>query len=256
MSLPILDLLTSIPADEGPRPGSDRAMIAVARVLDVANGGTTVTVSLLGSAGITLPATASTWTGVETAYVLLDPDTGRPIHVLGPAPAPKTGPMSFDPPEATTNTVTCTAHPIWTGTHAPTGWNRFGAAIVGHPRDLSQGDAGTGTLTGLATYGQQIPAIGTASITRAILTAVGNGANPNTWNAVFQCATYTDAGPQPTGPQATGTITSNQTSSIDITALAAGLLAGQGIALVGAVYGGIRGQGESMVLSLECEVES
>ena len=98
MSLPILDLLTSAPADEGPRPGSDRAMIAVARVLDVANGGTTVTASLLGSAGITLPATASTWTGVETAYVLLDPDTGRPIHVLGPAPAPKTGPMSFSPP--------------------------------------------------------------------------------------------------------------------------------------------------------------
>ena len=128
MSLPILDLLSSAPADEGPRPGSDRAMIAVARVLDVANGGTTVTVSLLGSAGITLPATASTWTGVETAYVLLDPDTGRPIHVLGPAPAPKTGPMSLSPPEATTNTVTCTAHPTWTGTHAPTGWNRFGAA--------------------------------------------------------------------------------------------------------------------------------
>jgi len=187
-------------------------MIAVARVLDVANGGTTVTVSLLGSAGITLPATASTWTGVETAYVLLDPDTGRPIHVLGPAPAPKTGPMSFSPPEATTNTVTCTAHPTWTGTHAPTGWNRFSAAIVGHPRDLNQGDAGTGTLTGLATYGQQIPAIGTTSITRATLTATGNGANPNTWNAVLQCATYTDAGPQPTGPQAPTTITSNNTS--------------------------------------------
>ena len=101
MSLPILDLLSSAPADEGPRPGSDRAMIAVARVLDVANGGTTVTVSLLGSAGITLPATASTWTGVETAYVLLDPDTGRPIHVLGPAPAPKTGPMSFPRPPPT-----------------------------------------------------------------------------------------------------------------------------------------------------------
>ena len=130
-------------------------------------------------------------------------------------------------------------------------------AITEHPETtLTDGDAGTGTLTGLATYGQQIPAIGTTSITRAILTAVGNGANPNTWNAVFQCATYTDAGPQPTGPQATGTITSNQTSSIDITALAAGLLAGQGIALVGTVYGGIRGQGNSMVLSLECEVES
>ena len=256
MSLPILDLLSSAPADDGARPGSDRAMIAVARVLDVANGGTTVTISLLGSAGITLPATASTWTGVETAHVLLDPDTGRPIHVLGPAPVPKTGPMSFSPPEATTHTITCTAHPTWTGTHAPAGWNRFSAAAVGHPRDLSQGDAGTGTLTGLATYGQQIPAIGTTNITQATLTATGNGANPSTWNAVFQCATYTDAGPQPTRPQVTTPITSNQTSTIDVTALAAGLLAGQGIALVGAVYGGLRGQGDSMVLSLECEVES
>lgn len=256
MSLPILDLLSSTPAAEGPRPGSDHAMVAVARVLDVDGGGTTVTVSLLGSAGITLPATVSTWTGVETAYVLLDPSTGRPIHVLGPAPAPKIAPVSFKPPKATTRTITATAYPIWTGTHAPAGWRHFGAAIVGHPRDLNQGDAGTGTLTGLATYGQQIPAIGATSITRATLTATGNGANSNTWNAVFQCATYTDDGPQATGPQATGTITNNQTSSIDITALADGLLAGHGIALVGAVYGGLRGQGDSMVLSLQCEVES
>lgn len=111
MSLPVLDLLAAAPADEGPRTGSDRTMVAVARVLDVTAGGTTVTVSLLGSAGITLPATASTWTGVATAHVLLDPDTGRPIHVLGPAPAPKTSPATFKPPAATTRTITCTAHP-------------------------------------------------------------------------------------------------------------------------------------------------
>ena len=258
MSLPILDLLSTAPADDGPRTGSDRTMVAVARVLDVANGGTTVTVSLLGSAGITLPAPASTWTGVATAHVLLDPDTGRPVHVLGPAPAPKTAPASFKPPEASTRTITCTAHPTWTGTYAttPTGWGRFNAAIVGHPRDLHQGDAGTGILTGLATYGQQIPAIGAIKITRAALTATGNAAKPNTWTATLQCATYSDTGPQPTGPQVTGTITGNQTSTIDVTALADGLLAGQGIALVGAVYGGLRGVGSSMVLSLECEVQS
>ena len=99
MNLPILDLLSTAPADESPRTGSDRTMVAVARVLDVADGGTTVTVSLLGSAGISLPATASTWTGVATAHVLLDPDTGRPIHVLGPAPAPKTAPPTKKPPK-------------------------------------------------------------------------------------------------------------------------------------------------------------
>ena len=245
MNLPILDLLSTAPADESPRTGSDRTMVAVARVLDVADGGTTVTVSLLGSAGISLPATASTWTGVATAHVLLDPDTGRPIHVLGPAPAPKT----------TTHTITCTAHPAWTGTHAPTGWGRFNAAVVGHPRDLSQGNAGTGILTGLATYGQQIPAIGATKITRATLTATGNAANPGNWSAVLQCATYTDVGPQPTGPQTAAIIANNQTTTIDVTALAAGLLDGQGIALVGTVYGGLRGLGDSMVLSLECEVQ-
>ena len=106
MNLPILDLLSTAPADESPRTGSDRTMVAVARVLDVADGGTTVTVSLLGSAGISLPATASTWTGVATAHVLLDPDTGRPIHVLGPAPAPKTGPppIQTPPPPPPTHT--------------------------------------------------------------------------------------------------------------------------------------------------------
>ena len=255
MNLPILDLLSTAPADESPRTGSDRTMVAVARVLDVADGGTTVTVSLLGSAGISLPATASTWTGVATAHVLLDPDTGRPIHVLGPAPAPKTAPPTFKPPTPTTHTITCTAHPAWTGTHTPTGWGRFNAAVVGHPRDLSQGNAGTGTLTGLATYGQQIPAIGATKITRATLTATGNAANPGNWSAVLQCATYTDAGPQPTGPQTAAIIANNQTTTIEVTALAAGLLDGQGIALVGTVYGGLRGLGDSMVLSLECEVQ-
>ena len=39
MNLPILDLLSTAPADESPRTGSDRTMVAVARVLDVADGG-------------------------------------------------------------------------------------------------------------------------------------------------------------------------------------------------------------------------
>ena len=110
MNLPILDLLSTAPADESPRTGSDRTMVAVARVLDVADGGTTVTVSLLGSAGISLPATASTWTGVATAHVLLDPDTGRPIHVLGPAPAPP-GPAPTPPPAGADSTPPSSATP-------------------------------------------------------------------------------------------------------------------------------------------------
>ena len=72
-----LDLLDAAPDDTAPRAGADRTRVAVAAVTGVAAGGRTVSVSVLGSAPITLPAAPSTWTGVSTANILLDPDTGR-----------------------------------------------------------------------------------------------------------------------------------------------------------------------------------
>ena len=54
-----LDLLDAAPDDTAPRPGADRTRVAVAMVTGVADGGRTVSVSVLGSAPIALPGEAA-----------------------------------------------------------------------------------------------------------------------------------------------------------------------------------------------------
>lgn len=255
----VLDLLDSAPADDPPRSGSDRSMTAVGRVLDVSTDGTRVTVTILDSAPIVLPATASTWTGVATAHILLDPGTGRPVHVLGPAtpPAqvlPSLSELPWHQPAPTSRSVTRTVQAGWSSTWSPGGWGTFNAGRYGGSRDLYQGDAGTGPLVGLVSYGAQITSIGATRITHASLTITGNGSNRGTWTAVVQCADGAASGPTPSGPTAAGPVTGTNTSWIDVTALAEGLLAGRGLALIGGDYGGAFGVGESMSLTLTCEV--
>lgn len=258
MPVTALDLLDSAPLDDAPRTGSDRTMVAVARVLSASADGTSVTVSMLGSAPITLPATPASWSAAATAHVLIDPDTARPLHVLGPAPAPKSPmPAVFTDiaPSSTTTTVTRTVQPEWTGTHhAALGWDRFGVIQHGGHRDLYQGRTGTHQLTSLALYGRQVPAIGASKITTATLTVTGNTATPGSWTAVVQAADYTETGPAVSGPTATGVVTGATTTDINVTALAAGLLEGRGLALVGSAFGAVAGVGASMVLTLECAV--
>ena len=86
----VMDLLSTAPDDLPPRYGSDRSATAIGRVIRLDDGGRTVVVSLFGGPPVQVPATAVNWAGVETAHILIDQDTGRPIHALGPAPKPET----------------------------------------------------------------------------------------------------------------------------------------------------------------------
>ncbi|CED90628.1 hypothetical protein [Actinomyces succiniciruminis] len=254
----LLDVLDAAPIDQAPRSGADRSQVMVATVLDVAEDGRTVTVSLLGSDAIPLPATASVWTDVTTAHVLMDTETGRPVHVLGPATAPSTEvtvPSSESLEEASqpaTVTRTATVTPDWSGTYrAGQGWDRWNTNRYGGRTDIYQGAIGSsGALRGMATYGTAITSLHADRIASAILTMTGTGSWQGTWAAVVQAADRTSAGPSPSGATATANITGTGTTRVDITALAAGLLAGKGLALVGSAYGAVGGRGQSMSITI------
>lgn len=249
-----LDLLDAAPDDTAPRAGADRTRVAVAAVTGVAAGGRTVSVSVLGSAPIALPAGPSTWTGVSTANVLLDPDTGRPVYVLGPAPAPATPipptPPGAGAPIALTRAAVIT--PAWAGTHrAGRGWDQWNTGRYGGRSDLYQGATGaSGRLTGLADYGDAIPALAPTAITEATLTLTGNNPDQSTFTIVVRAAARTPDGPAPTGPTTAAALTGAATIQADVTALAAGLMAGAALALVGDDYGGVLGAGASMSIGI------
>ena len=253
MSLRTLDLLDAAP-DQTPRPGADRTRVAVAVITGVAAGGRLVTVSLLGSAPIALPAVPSTWTGVRAANVLIDP-AGRPCYVLGPAPAPSEqvpyiAPGSAYAPATTPRTTVIT--PVWAGTHrAGRGWDQWNVTRYGGRSDLYQGTAGaSGRLTGLADYGAAVTALAPTAITEATLTLTGNNPDQTAFTAVVRAAARTPDGPAPTGPNVTTALTGAATTRVDITALAAGLMAGAALALVGDDYGGVLGAGASMSIGI------
>lgn len=249
--LPLLDTMT---LDDAPRAGSDRSLTAIAQVVSVSSGGREVTVSLLGSAPITLPSTVTSWTSVRTCYVLLDAATGRPVHVLGPAPAPA-GTLPTPPPAqtpvATTQTVTVPAQ--WTGTYTASasgqsGWGIWEVTSGGSTTDLYQGTSGSATLRSLASYGRHVEALGADRLDRVILQLTP--AVDRTWTASIQTASWSETGPQASGTAVTATVSGASPLDVDVTSLAGPLMGGQGLALTGSGYGAVSGQGSSMSLTI------
>lgn len=242
-----MDLISTTPDDLSPRYGSDRAVTAIARVVRLVEGGRTLVVSIYGGPPLQVAATAVDWVGVETAHVLLDPDTGRPVHALGPAPKPErklpewTAPVQ-EKPSAREAVLT----PEWVGTWDGTSWTRYGGGGTWQGKN----PAGQ-TLQGLATFGQQAEALGPITITAATLTLRPHpSAAP--WSVQIAPATYTDAGPALAGatvsapvPLAAGRV------DLDVTRLAGHLTApGVGLSLVGQAYGGVRAGGDSLSIRL------
>lgn len=247
MSARVMDLISTVPEDLPPRYGSDRAVTAVARVVRLVEGGRSVVVSLYGGPPLEVSATAVNWAGAETAHVLLDPDTGRPVHALGPAsrpaqPLPEWTAPAPEKPRVREAVLT----PEWVGTWDGTAWSRYGGGGAWQGRT----PAGQ-TLHGLATFGRQAAALGPTTITAASL-ALRTHSSAAPWSAQIAPATYTDAGPALAGatvsvpiPPAAGRV------EVDIARIADLLTApGVGLALVGQAYGGVRAGGDSLSIRL------
>ena len=251
----ILDMLDSgLAQAPPPRPGTDQGILRTARLIRVGADGRTATVSVLGSGPITLPATVTVWSDVTTCWVLCDPATGRPAHVLGPAPAPAGGALmpplpAEDKPEAVTQDAVVT--PTSTGTWTADGWGRWNIRAFEGATDLYQGTAMGKKLVGVATYGEATKALGLDTITAAVLTVVPHPASAP-WELVVQPVVESTT-PAPAGPTVSTTIGLDTTDpvTVDVTPLAAHLKDGQGLALTGADYGAVSGIGASMSLTLQ-----
>lgn len=250
-SAPVLDLLDVVSVGPSQRPGSERAAVMTGVVTEVSTDGRLVTVRIFGSEPIQLPATASVWTGVRTANILMDPATGRPVHVLGPAPKllrPLVEMETEDLELPATGASTIT--PEWSGTWSSRGgWDQWNTNRFGGRSDLYQGITSGRTLRGLATYGRRITALGADTITSATLTVVSNGAVQTAGTIMVQCADWSEDGPVVSGP-VVSEVCKPDAPAIDITTLGPGLIAGHGIAFVGADYLGTLGTGASMAIGL------
>lgn len=268
-----MDVLAAIYDQRGTTPparaGADTTLIATGYLVTPPTSKNLCTVSVNGSSPIQVPAVPGVYTNVSTVRILLH--HGAPVQVLGPAGAIPVGGSGLPtPPPATTTTVTRASRvvlPQASGTwRVPrAAWGRWGEYA-----DVYQASASdSGQLWGLATYGDQVPALGASTITRAVLSLVQMGTSgiSGAWTAVVQGS---PAGSLPgTAPTYTGGTVSvsmpgrgydNQVRTVELTAaMREALRTGsiKGLGLTGSTYGITKGagrHGQAWALALDYEV--
>ena len=264
----MLDVLGAIHgqrgADVGARPGSDASLRATAYLLDYDSGTYLSEVSVHGSEPIGgVPTVPSTYTGVTTVYVLME--GGRPVQVLGPASDVAIGTAGgvATPPAAspsTTRTVTgLVIGPAGSGTYRVdrSAWDRWNVTSYGGASDAYQaGSTASGTLYGLAWFGDQVVNLGADSITRATLHLVSNGAGTSaSWSATVRgCASGARPAGAPTYTGSTVSVTvpgygkAGQVVTVDLDSTMRGDLrtgAIKSLGLTGGTYGGTYGAGRA-----------
>lgn len=245
----------------------DTTLVVPMTLISVAAGGLNAVVRDLNGADIQVGCNpCAAWDKVQTASVLRDQNSGRPVFALCPASPPgEETPGSKDPVTPTTTRKTTVITPASTSTWAPSygGWGRFNAGRYGGASDLYQhGEGiGAGTLHGAAFYGDRVRALGATAIVSATVHLMGNGSNRGTWQPVLQACTQKT---QPsgdvttTGPTFTGSLSGTGETDIGVAAAVELMRTGQagGLTLVGTTYGGLYGtsRGRGMALSITYEV--
>ncbi|WP_353707599.1 hypothetical protein ABRQ22_17210 [Cellulosimicrobium sp. ES-005] len=221
-------------------------------------GATTATVSWNG-AGYTLPFVPATYGTLPRDVWIALSDWGTPVLVHGPsatAPPPPPPPPP-DPTPGATVQVTQAIAPQWSGTyrHIRAAYDRWNTDRYGGRSTLYQGDAfGSGPLTGLAVYGDQLVNLGAISFDRVavMLRPVlpgGSGGPPMTVQAAAN-------GTPPSGaPTVFGPTVSGAGGWVDLTSdVAEAMRTGgvKGLATVGGNYWAVAGagNGDGMLLSV------
>lgn len=227
----------------GPRPGSDTRIVVPAQLISIDTVTNRASVSVDGSQPISLPYDPSAvYTGYTTVMCLRNPFTGQVVDVLHPIGTQDDPPPVPDEPEASviaTATIVPTTSATWSAKYS-----RFGAwqpTLHGGPTTLYQGDAyGSGVLTGIAVYGDQIVNLGATSIT-----AMTVGVSIVTEDAGSVVLRGTSSGTLPGSVPGGMGSTATGVGDVDLVAsgIAADMLAGivKGLILVGTDHLGIAG---------------
>jgi hypothetical protein len=203
-----------------------------------------------------LPYLASTYTVGTAVWVGLD-DWGAPYRVDGSSDVSVTSTTPPALPDAppTTVQVTQTIGPQWSGSyrHNRSAWDRWNGSSYGGYSTLYQGDGfGSGPMTGLATYGDQLVNLGAVSIDKVSVMLRSVGLSGASGPATVQGSGH--AG-QPAGAPGSSGDTATGDGWVDLpTSIRNGFASGvfKGLALVGGNYWAVAGagNGDGMVLSV------
>lgn len=211
--------------------------------------GGNLTVNVEGTSYV-LPSPMGAYTIGASAYVLLN-DWGVPVYVTGPSSLVAGGGAGSIPGGGgSVVTATATIGPQSTGTYrSGYGWDTWGNDVHGGVADVYQGEAyGSGPLTGLACFGDQIVNLGAIAIQSARLSVRRNGSGSGASALTVQGSPHgSRPGGAPSGAGSTATSGGIGTSSwgaVDLpsdvcealrTGTAKGLLA------IGSAYAGFGG---------------
>lgn len=225
----------------------------VVTAIDVPNARLTVNV---GGVSMTLPHNAGTYTVAGSVTVLLDPASTMGGLVLGalgnPPVGPEAPPAPTAPDSATVGTFTALIRPQWSGSWRSirSAYDRWNGSAYGGFTSLYQGNAyGSGAMTGIATYGDQVVGLGALSITAMTVRSVlATGAGTPIFQGTPQGTPYPGA-PTPSGGTASGA------GDVDLAGtIAEGLRTGayKGLCTVGGDYLAVRGASlaDGMALSI------
>jgi hypothetical protein len=244
--------------DKGVPAGGDGRLWTIGQLISIDAERATVTIH--GGQPVELPFVPNTYTDINTVYVLLDPLRGGSGQlVLGPCGEvpdddPDVAPL---PPVPVVPPATITAHrlilPTASGTWSAK-WSRYAAwqpTRYGGSTTLYQGSKyGSGTLTGVAVYGNQIVNLGATSITAMTLTSVLATVDTGT-------VTYkgTASGTMPAGiPVTVGSGTASGFGSVSLVAsgIAEAMRVGaiKGLVTIGTDYLGVYGRAKANGMAL------
>lgn len=215
-----------------------------------ATGSGTITITVAG-VSYTIPAPIGTYSTGQTAWVLLD-DWGTPVIALGPSTTTPTGGPGGGAPGGGGGTVSATATitPQWSGTfRTGYGWDSWNTTRYGGRSDIYQGNGfNSGTLIGLATYGDQLVNLGAVSIDEITMSAKKTDTNGlSAALAVQGSAHASKPGGAPSGSgdvAATSTVGPGAWGALAFSAAMRNAFrtgAAKGLVAVGSAYGGFGG---------------
>lgn len=249
-------------------PLSDAPLIVTGTVSAVNSSVGTLTVSVLG-ATVDLPYSAGTYTKGAVVHVMRDPARfGAPIFVLGPQ-GNFSGSEGSDIGGGSDNTAqverfTRVILPQWSGSwrSAFSRWDSWNTDRYGGRSTLWQGNAyGSGAMTGLAAYGDQVANLGAIAIER--MAVVIARADSSTFAGRVAVVQGSPNGSQPPGaPSASGdtasspALTPGAAVQIELPgSMYEGFRTGalKGLCTVGGDYAGFAGtsRGDGMALTVQ-----